>query len=95
MDGQILRDRIGQKRVNYNKKYDELIRAISKVGASSQKGEFSSFGPIYETFMYAFIVGYKIGKPIPLEAGERTGFNDFVDFKPTPFRDFVLMLLIK
>lgn len=94
MDGQSFRDRIGQKRVNFNKKYDGLIRAVSKVGASSQKGEFSSFGPIYETFMYAFIIGYKLGVSKPLESGERVGFNDFVDFKPTPIRDFVLMLLL-
>ncbi len=29
-----------------------------------------------------------------MESGERVGFNDFVDFKPTPIRDFVLMLLL-
>ncbi len=92
MDGHRLRDLIGQKRISYNRQYETMVKLISKVGA--QKGGFYSFGPIYETFMYAFIIGYKLGESKPIGSGDRKGFNDFVDFKPTPIRDFILMLML-
>ena len=62
MDGTQLRDLIGQKRPRYKEQYKALIDRISKKGDASGKGDFSSFGAYYQTYMYAFIIGYKLGK---------------------------------
>jgi hypothetical protein len=62
MDGSQLRDIIGQKRPRYKEQYRPLIESISKKGDTTGKGDFSSFGAFYQTYMYAFIIGYKLGK---------------------------------
>lgn len=95
MDGSTLRDLIGQKRPKYKTQYRALIDSISKKGDTSGKGDFSAFGAFYQTYMYAFIIGYKLGVPKYIERGEQTAdFASFVDWKPTPIRDFMLMLLL-
>lgn len=100
MDGSLLKDKIGQKRPKISSKYyqpngSKLANLLSRVGQSAGKGEFATFGPVYETYMYAFIIGYKLGTPKFFEKGESTEqFNNFVDWKPTSVRDFILMLLL-
>jgi len=95
MDGSQIRDLIGQKRPRYKEKYRALIDSISKKGDSSGKGDFSSFGAFYQTYMYAFIIGYKLGKQNFIQANEKT--NDFFVFSqwsPTSIRDYIVMLLL-
>lgn len=100
MDGSVLKDKIGQKRPRVSSTYyqpngNKLANLLSRVGQNAGKGEFATFGPVYETYMYAFIIGYKLGKPKFIEKGESTEqFNSFVDWKPTSVRDFILMLLL-
>jgi hypothetical protein len=101
MDSSQLRDLIGQKRPRISSKYYEvkgnkLANLLSNKGQSAGKDNFCSFGPVYETYMYAFIVGYKLaGTPKFLEKGENTEqFNNFVDWKPTAIRDYITMLLL-
>lgn len=95
MNSSELKDIIGQKRPKYKSQYKSLIDIISNKGTASGKGDFSSFGAFYQTFMYAFMIGFKKGKPIPIEKGEPTNdFASFVDWKPTHIRDFILMLLL-
>lgn len=95
MNGLELKDKIGQKRPRYREQYRSLIENISIKGDSSGKGDFSAFGAFYQTYMYAFIIGYKIGKPKFIERGEKTTeFAPFVDWKPGSVRDFILMLLL-
>lgn len=95
MDSSILKDMIGQKRPRYKSIFKPLIESISSKGDASGKGDFSTFGAFYQTFMYAFIIGYKQGMCIPILKGEQTtDFASFVDWKPTPIRDFMLMLLL-
>lgn len=95
MDGSVLKDKIGQKRPRYKEQYRSLIENISVKGDSSGKGDFSAFGAFYQTYMYAFIIGYKLGAPKFIERGEKTTeFASFVDWKPTSVRDFILMLLL-
>lgn len=95
MDGSELKDKIGQKRPRYKEQFRSLMDSISVKGDSSGKGDFSAFGGFYQTYMYAFIIGYKLGAPKFIERGERTiDFVSFVDWKPTAVRDFILMLLL-
>jgi hypothetical protein len=95
MDSSQLRDLIGQKRPRYKEQYRVLIDSISKKGDTSGKGGFSSFGAFYQTYMYAFIIGYKLKKQNFIQANEKT--NDFFVFSqwsPTAIRDYITMLLL-
>jgi hypothetical protein len=95
MDGQQLRDLIGQKRPRYKAHYRALIESISKKGDSSGKGDFSSFGAMYQTYMYAFIIGYKLGKQNFFQGNEKTEtFFVFSQWNPTAIRDYIVMLLL-
>jgi len=100
MDGSILKDKIGQKRpkissIYYQPNGNKLANLLSRVGQNAGRGEFAKFGPVYETYMYAFIIGYKLGTPKFIQEKETTeNFNNFVDWKPTSIRDFILMLLL-
>ena len=95
MDGSLLKDKIGQKRPRYKEQYRFLMESISNKGDASGKGDFSTFGAFYQTYMYAFIIGYKLGTPKLIERGENTTeFVSFVDWKPTSIRDFILMLML-
>ncbi|HEY5590773.1 MAG TPA: hypothetical protein VIK55_07110 [Paludibacter sp.] len=95
MDSTQLRDLIGQKRPRYKEQYRALIDSISRKGDTSGKGDFSSFGAFYQTYMYAFIIGYKLGKQNFIQANEKT--SDFFVFSlwtPTSIRDYIVMLLL-
>lgn len=95
MNSSILKDLIGQRRPKYRSIYKPLIENISSKGDSSGKGDYSTFGAFYQTFMYAFIIGYRTKKCIPINKGEpTTDFASFVDWKPTAVRDFILMMLL-
>lgn len=95
MDGSQLRDLIGQKRPRYKEQYRALIDSISKKGDISGKGDFSTFGAFYQTYIYAFIIGYKLGKQNFILSNEKT--NDFFVFSqwsPTSIRDYIIVLLL-
>ena len=95
MDSSQLRDLIGQKRPRYKEQYRSLIESISKKGDASGKGNFSSFGAFYQTYMYAFIIGYKLGEQNFIKPNEKS--NDFFVFSqwnPTSIRDYIVMLLL-
>ncbi|MCL2311149.1 MAG: hypothetical protein FWC41_01480 [Firmicutes bacterium] len=95
MNSQQLRDLIGQKRPRYKEQYRALIESISKKGDASGKGDFSSFGAYYQTYMYAFIIGYKLGKQNFIKANEKTSdFFVFSQWSPIAIRDYIVMLLL-
>jgi len=95
MNSQELRDLIGQKRPRYKEQYRSLIETISKKGDATGKGDFSSFGAYYQTYMYAFIIGYKLGKQNFIKANEKTeNFAFFSQWNPTAIRDYIVMLLL-
>jgi hypothetical protein len=95
MDGSQLRDLIGQKRPRYKEQYRALIDSISKKGDTSGKGDFSSFGAFYQTYMYAFIIGYKLEKQNFIQVNEKSSdFFVFSQWSPTSIRDYIVMLLL-
>jgi hypothetical protein len=95
MDSSQLRDLIGQKRPKYKTHYRALIEGISNKGDSTGKGDFSSFGAFYQTYMYAFIIGYKLGTPKYIRGNEKTeDFFVLSNWKPTSIRDYIVMMLL-
>lgn len=95
MNSYQLRDLIDQKRPRYKEQYRKLIESISKKGDTSGKGDFSSFGAFYQTYMYAFIVGYKLGEKRFIQANEKTNvFFVFSQWSPITIRDYIVMLLL-
>ena len=95
MDSSQLRDLIGQKRPKYKTHYRALIEGISNKGDSTGKGDFSSFGAFYQTYMYAFILGYKLGKQNFIQANEKSdNFFVFSQWSPISTRDYIVMLLL-
>ena len=95
MDGSILRETIGQKRPRYKEEYQKLIKNISKTGDASGKGDFFSFGAEYQTYMYAFIIGYKLSKQVFIKPkDESKDFFVFSQWRPSSIRDYIVMLLL-
>ncbi|MDR2147215.1 MAG: hypothetical protein LBE91_12220 [Tannerella sp.] len=96
MDSSQLRDLIGQKRLRYKVQYRSLMETISKKGDTSGKGDFSSFGAFYQTFMYAYFLGYRLKKCHYIQPNEPT--SDFIAsfdlIKPVAIRDFMIMLIL-
>lgn len=93
MDGITLKDRIGQKKPRYRNIFRPLIDSISIKGA--RKGNFSTFGAYYQTFMYAFFIGYRMRKRVAMPPiKESTDFVTLIEWKPAPIKDFIVMLLM-
>ena len=62
MNSQNLRDSICSKKPRYNAVYKPLMEIISTKGDASGNGDFSTFGAFYQTYMYAYIIGLRLGK---------------------------------
>lgn len=56
MNHQEFRDAICNRKPRYNTKFKPLIERISSKGDVTGKGDFSTFGAFYQTFMYAYII---------------------------------------
>lgn len=95
MNHQDLRDAIFARKPRYNAKYKPLVDRLSIKGDTTGKGDFSTFGAYYQTFMYAYIIGLRLGEKAPLEAGEeKIEFAPISNWKPAPIRDFIIMTLL-
>ena len=94
MEGSQLRDLIGQKRPRYKEKYRDLMDAISNKGDATGLGGFSSLGPFYQTYMYAFFIGFKLGKQDFIQPNEKfKEFFVFSQWNPIAIRDYIVMIL--
>ena len=81
-------------RPHYSEKYRDMIDRISNKGEKLGVGNIAQFGAFYQTFMYACIIGVRLGAPKYLEKGEPSvEFAPIFKWKPTKVRDFVLMLI--
>lgn len=94
MNHQELRDIICAKKPRYNAAFKPLMDRISTKGDSSGKGDFSTFGAFYQTYMYAYIIGLRLGRKTPLNCKERIEFAPIGQWKPTQIRDFILITLL-
>lgn len=93
MDSQDFRDSILNKRPRYAKTRIPLLEALANKG--NKTSEFSQFGPIYEIYIYAFVLGLK--KDLKLElppSNLTTDFNPIGQWKrDSKLVDFLLMIV--
>lgn len=95
MNYQDLREEILRKKPKYNEKFKPLMEQISTKGDSTRQGSFSTLGAFYQTYMYAYIIGLRLGKKISIPQGdEKVEFAEFRSWKPEPVRDFILITLL-
>ncbi len=95
MNHQELREAIFARKPRYNEKFKPLMERISTKGDVTGKGDFSTFGAFYQTFMYAYIIGLRLGKKTPLAGDDKKcDFADISHWKPAPIRDFILITLL-
>ena len=94
MNHQELRDIICSRKPRYNTAFKPLMERISTKGDTSGKGDFSTFGAFYQTFMYAYIIGLRLNKKTPLDCSDKSEFAPIGNWKPSPIRDFIIMMLL-
>ena len=95
MNSSKLEEKILDLRPHYSDKYRAMIEAISNKGEKTGTGNIAQFGAFYQTFMYACIIGVRLGRPKYFEAQEATTeFAVMYKWKPTQIRDYVIMMML-
>lgn len=95
MNSAELRNKIDGLRPHYSDRYRAMIEAISHKGERTGIGNIAQFGAFYQSFMYACIIGIRLGKPTYLEPKEASlEFAEMSKWKPMPIRDFVIMAML-
>jgi hypothetical protein len=93
MNSQDFRSQILLKKPRYAKSRIPVIEAFANKGQS--KSEYSQFGPIYELYIYAFMLGIKRDSFLPLPNNSLT--KDFVEIAKwkggSSLVDFLLMII--
>lgn len=94
MNSTMFKERILDLRPHYSDQYRSMIDAISNKLEKTGKGNIAQFGAYYQTFMYAGIIGMRLGTPKYLETNEKSWeFALMNKWKPTQIRDYVIMML--
>ena len=95
MNSSKLEEKILDLRPHYSDKYRAMIEAISNKGEKIGTGNIAQFGAFYQTFMYACIIGVRLGRPKYFEAQEATTeFAVMYKWKPTQIRDYIIMMML-
>jgi len=93
MNSEAFKNLIARKKPRYAKSRIPILEAFANKGQS--KSEYSQFGPVYELYIYAFILGLKKRIHLPLPSANLT--KDFVEIAKwkggTSLVDFLLMIL--
>ena len=94
MNSSTFREKILDLRPHYSDQYRSMIDTISNKLEKTGKGNIAQFGAYYQTYMYACIIGMRLGTPKYLEANEKSWeFALMQKWKPTQIRDYVIMML--
>ena len=94
MNSQEFRQEIDIKRPKYLEKYLPLMEAISNKGAVGG-GDYIKFGPFFQTYMYAFMIGYHLGECNFISGtGETRDFAPINHWKPAELADYIIMLIL-
>lgn len=94
MNSEAFKNLITRKKPRYAKSRIPIIKAFANKGQS--KSEYSQFGPVYELYIYAFIIGLKkkIHLPLPQSSSLTKDFVEIAKWKGgTSLVDFLLMIL--
>lgn len=93
MTSQEFRSNLLSKRPRYANSRIPLIESLANKGSKSS--EYSQFGPIYELFIYALMLGIKKGMKLPLPPRNLT--SDFLEIgkwrRDSSLVDFLLMVV--
>lgn len=92
MNSREFSNRIDDLRPVYDEKYRDLIEKLSQKGDTTGRGNVSTFGAFYQTYMYAYLIGIRLGEKKPLE-GKGIEFAPIGKWKPVQLKDFVLVTL--
>ena len=91
MTSQEFRSNILSKRPRYANSRIPLLEALANKG--SRSSEYSQFGPIYELYIYAMMLGIKRNSKLPLPPRNLT--SDFLELgkwkRDSSLMDFILM----
>ena len=94
MNSQEFRREIDIKRPKYLAKYSTLMETISNKGTTGG-GNYIKFGPFFQTYMYAFMIGYHLGDCNPITGGgESKDFAPISHWKPSELADYIIMLVL-
>lgn len=92
MNSKVFRNKINLKRPTYETSKTEIMELLSIKGG--KKGEFLKFGPYYQTYMYAFFIGYHRKERLPYaDPSKKKDFREIGQWQPTGMVDYILMLL--
>lgn len=95
MNSSRFRNKLNDLRPHYSDKYRAMIDAISNKGERTGTGNIAQFGAYYQTFMYACIIGVRLGEPKYFEPGEHTWeFAPMFKWKPELMRDYIIMMML-
>ncbi|WP_455536854.1 hypothetical protein [Prevotella koreensis] len=95
MNSSKLEEKILDLRPHYSDKYRSMIEAISNKGEKTGTGDIAQFGAFYQTFMYACIIGVRLGAPKYFDVQEATTeFAVMYKWKPTQIRDYIIMMML-
>lgn len=93
MNGQEFKSNLLSKRPRYANSRIPVLEVLANKG--SRKSEYSQFGPIYEIYIYSFMLGLKKGLRLPLPPRELT--TDFLELgkwkRDSALVDFLLMVI--
>jgi hypothetical protein len=89
MNSRELENIINNQNPKYASNKRELMDRLSKMGARGEGSAYSYLGPFYETFMYAFFIGYNRNERIP-PPNEKEKFLVIGEWKPETMRKEVL-----
>lgn len=92
MNGKIFRYKINLKRPKYEASKLEIMELLSIKGG--RKGEFLKFGPYYQTYMYAFFIGYQRKERLPFIESSPKEFREIGQWHPEGMVDYILMLML-
>lgn len=94
MNSQEFKSNLLSKRPRYANSRIPLIEALANKG--SRSSEYSQFGPIYELYIYAMMIGIKRKSRLPLPPRNIT--SDFLEIgkwkRDSSLVDFLLMVLL-
>jgi hypothetical protein len=85
---------IKKKRPYYANGRSDLIMRFANKGTT--RIDYVQFGPIYQIYMYAFMLGFhqRLRVPLPTGTSEKKNFNMMAAWQPEGMVDYMLMLLI-
>ncbi len=93
MNYQLFKHELDGRSPKYLSKYFNLMENISKRGDTL--GGYMQLGAFYQTYMYAFMVGYHIGECTPISGnGDTRDFAKIGIWKPLELVDYIQMLIL-